>query len=453
MPTKVFLVHGWSVRSTQTYQALHLQLAQHGFELEDIYLGRYVSLDDHVEMRDIARGLHRALQQTLGDPPWVEPFHVVTHSTGALVVKHWLVRHYVEGASEDRPLKNLVFLAGPHFGSRLAHHGRSMLAHIRYLGDTGERILRALELGSEFSWNDNGALLDPATWRDKGVRPFCLIGDRVIRNAFASKIFPAGYERGSDMVVRVPAGNLNFQRFELNALDGSVRKVGQIDGIPFGALWRYVHSGEDHGIMNSITRSANPEEDAHQNLALVLRCLGVKTDAEYGQVAQELEQATAETRKQPNRWPHAQLDFRFRDQDGQPIEDYRFELGYLDDQDREKATDAVTHTHRNRIDPSHFTVFVDLHQLESSHRFFMRFHASPPRTSLFDYRPSAAFHESWSPDDLTQVLAPDQTTQIDVVLSREPSKNLFVFEPGTREDLHVAWGRRGNIRKTGQEIK
>lgn len=453
MPTKVFLVHGWSVRSTQTYQALHLQLANHGFELEEIFLGRYVSLDDHVEVRDIARGLQRALEDVLGEPPWGEPFHVVTHSTGALVVKHWIVQHYVERAAENRPLKNLVFLAGPHFGSRLAHHGRSMLAHIRYLGDTGDRILRALELGSEFSWANNGAFLDPATWRDKGVRPFCLIGDRVVRNAFASKILPAAYERGSDMVVRVPAGNLNFRRFELDAVGGSTRLVGEIEGIPFGALWQYVHSGDENGIMNSITRAADPKEEQFQNLALVLRCLEVDDDAAYRRVGRELEEATAETRKQPHRWPHAQLDFRFRDQDGQPIEDYRFELGYLDEEGREKASDAVVHTHKNKIEPNHFTVFVDLHQIEPGHRFFMRFHASPPRTTLFDYRPSEDFHQTWAVDKLARVLAPDRTTQIDVLLAREPSKNLFVFEPGDREDLHVSWNRRGEIKKTGQEIK
>ncbi|MCK4503415.1 MAG: phospholipase, partial [Desulfuromonadales bacterium] len=98
-------------------------------------------------MCDLAKALQNALTDKLGDN-WNEPFHIITHSTGALVVRHWIARHYRNEHCAAQPLQNLIFLAGPHFGSRLAHHGRSMLAHIRYLGDTGTKILNALELGS-----------------------------------------------------------------------------------------------------------------------------------------------------------------------------------------------------------------------------------------------------------------------------------------------------------------
>ena len=159
MNPKVFLVHGWSVSETTTYQALHEKLAEHGFDLKEIFLGRYVSLDNKVEIRDIARAMHRELMRNhcLGRGPWSEPFHIITHSTGALVVKQWIVQHYVKKWSEGKPLRNVVFLAGPHFGSRLAHHGQSMMAHAMYWGDTGKGILGALELGSRFSWQNNGA--------------------------------------------------------------------------------------------------------------------------------------------------------------------------------------------------------------------------------------------------------------------------------------------------------
>ena len=51
MTDKVLLVHGWSVTETMTYQAMHLKLKEHGYELNEIYLGRYASLDNEVEMR------------------------------------------------------------------------------------------------------------------------------------------------------------------------------------------------------------------------------------------------------------------------------------------------------------------------------------------------------------------------------------------------------------------
>lgn len=89
MSAKVFFIHGWSVRTTQTYQALHLKLAEQGFEMKNIYLGRYVSLENEVEIRDISKAMHRALSEELGGD-WSQPFHMITHSTGALMVKHWI---------------------------------------------------------------------------------------------------------------------------------------------------------------------------------------------------------------------------------------------------------------------------------------------------------------------------------------------------------------------------
>ena len=72
MGERVFLIHGWSVPETTTYQALHEKLAENRFDLHEIYLGRYVSLENEVEIRDIARAMHRALEEQLGKN-WATP--------------------------------------------------------------------------------------------------------------------------------------------------------------------------------------------------------------------------------------------------------------------------------------------------------------------------------------------------------------------------------------------
>ena len=108
---RVFLIHGWSVRSTTTYQALHLKLAEAGFDLTEVYLGRYVSLDNDIEVRDISRALHNELVRRMGPPPWTGRFHMITHSTGALVVKDWILDHYVGKVCDNKPLRNVVFMA------------------------------------------------------------------------------------------------------------------------------------------------------------------------------------------------------------------------------------------------------------------------------------------------------------------------------------------------------
>jgi len=450
MGERVFLVHGWSVQDTTTYQALHLQLARSGFALEEIFLGRYVTLEDRVEIGDIASALHLALDEKLGGD-WTLPFHILTHSTGALVVRHWISRHYQSPRCDARPLKNLVFLAGPHFGSRLAHHGRSMLAHLRYLGETGERVLDALELGSAFNWEQSGDWMDESLWRAKGIRPWCLTGDRVRKtalDAFAAKILPAGFETGSDMVVRCASANLNFERFEIRAAEG-LRKVGGIEGVPFAALGDFVHSGPECGIMNSIRKSTKPE--SHRALALILRCLLVKTDAEQQAAAKEMEAATCETRKR--RSAYAQLDFRFRDDTGAPIGDYAFKLGWLDEKGRPRPSRAVASTHKNRRCPNQFTAFIDLTQIDPEATYFMEFDSSSG-SSLFSYQPDPLYIDSNGHKGIiAKLLQPDRTTQFDVILSRVPDRNLFVFHPGNDGDLHLKWDRAGEVVKRRLEIE
>jgi hypothetical protein len=445
MMERVFLIHGWSVQETTTYQALHNKLAEHGFDLREIYLGRYVSLENEVEIRDIARALHQAIQEQLHQD-WSSPFHIITHSTGALVAKQWIVRHYTGEFVERKPLRNIVFLAGPHFGSRLAHHGRSMLAQAAYRGDTGREVLKALELSSRFSWQINEAWLNPANWQNKGLYPFNLIGDRVQKRLFQSKIFPAGYAKGSDMVVRVAAGNLNFKRFRLSHRGGKLNPIGVIENVPFAALANYTHSGPKHGIMNSITSRSTPEN--HFGLRLILECLKVRTEEDYNRLRGLLAEETRKTRKK--RPGYAQLDLRFSDEEGQPINDYVFKLGAVVE-GRRKPSKTVAHIHKNKIDSNHLTAFIQMKELEPKYTYFIEIDSSS-ESELFSYSP-APFSVEAPAGQVTEIITEDQTTQIDIVLSREPSRDLFVFHRGDDPDLHVRWSRRGEIIKSGLKHK
>ncbi len=463
---RVFLIHGWSVTTTETYQALHHKLADNGYELKHIYLGRYVSLDNEVEIRDVARAMHQELERHLKDD-WASPFHLITHSTGALIVKQWIVHNYTGKFAEKKPLGSVIFLAGPHFGSRLAHQGRSMLAHIRYLGDTGKKLLTALELGSEFSWEINGEWLNSDHWQKKGVRPFNLIGDRVVKRTtdyeekwlggrivrmakdqMFSKLVPAHYEAGSDMTVRVAAGNLNFRRYQFTAKSATADqsagrwvKLGEISGVPFGSLWRYTHSGPDFGIMNSIKRGAKIQMPKYQNLKLILECLQVKSDDQYAEVRDKLAEATVETLKK--RTAYAQIDFRFVDDSGEPIDDYSFTFGAIKN-DEFVPSKTVAHTHKNRASPNHFTVYIDLDQLEPQLTYYMLFDTSLD-TPLVYYRPKP-LEIQVTGVKLTDIVSANQTTQIEVVLARKSHPNLFVFHPGGDPQLHLKWNRKGEVK-------
>jgi hypothetical protein len=442
---KVFLIHGWSVRTTQTYQALHLKLAEHGFDLQDIYLGRYVSLENKIEICDIGKALHVALNKELAGN-WNDPFHLITHSTGALVVKDWLVKHYVDEFAQNKALQNIVHLAPPHFGSRLAHHGRSMLAQVMELGETGKKVLNALELASEFNWDVNEKFFDDKNWRNKGIRIFNLIGDRVKRNFFKYKIFPAAFETGSDMVVRVAAGNLNFKRFLLDGRTGDLSLVGEITNVPFGAMYEFTHSNDDYGILNNIKKKSTPAKQL--NLKLIIDCLGVSDDASFNRVSQSLQQATHQTRQK--RQGFAQLEFRFRDEEGGPVDDYVITLGVIVN-GVERPSKTIVHTHKNKITPNHFMVFINLKELEPDLTYFIRLN-SESNSNLFSYSPDPLQTQAPA-NSITDIIIQDQTTQIDVILSRIPSKNLFVFHKGDDKELHVKWNRDGVITKKRRRVK
>ena len=442
---KVFLVHGWSVRTTQTYQALHLKLSEQGFDLKDIYLGRYVSIENEIEISDISKALHNALEKEL-DGDWSQEFHLITHSTGGLVVKYWMLNVYKGKFSKNKALKSIVHLASPHFGSRLAHYGRSMLGQVMELGESGKNILAALELGSEFSWETNEMLFDNKNWKDKGVRIFNLIGDRVKRDLFKSKIFPAAFEEGSDMVVRVAAGNSNFKRFLLDGRNGEFSMVGELTQIPFGALWQNTHSNTDYGILNNIKKNSNINSSL--NLKLIVDCLKVNNEASYNAIVEQLNLATKETRTK--RQGFAQLDFRFRDEDGRPVDDYRFTLGAIV-KGRRRPSKTVAHTHKNTVTPNHFTVFINLKELEPDLTYFIDIN-SDSGSELFSYSPDPLVVTA-GPNDITKIINEDQTTQIDVILSRKPSDKLFVFYSGDDRDLHVKWNREGDVTEKKRPIK
>ena len=436
---KVFLIHGWSVRTTQTYQSLHLKLAENGFELQDVFLGRYVSLENEIEISDISKALHNALDTAL-EGNWDQTFHLITHSTGGLVVKHWVVNNYIGEYSKPKGLQNIIHLASPHFGSRLAHYGRSILGQVMELGESGKKILASLELGSKMSWEVNEQYFDETNWKGKGIRIFNLIGDRVTKDLFKSKIFSAAYEQGSDMVVRVAAANLNFKRYLLDGRSNSFSFVDEVKDIPFGALYENTHSNSDYGILNNIKKKSNPKQQL--NLKLILECLGVNDENSYAKAKASLINATKETRTKKQGF--AQLDFRFKDEDGRPVDDYLFTLGAMVNGKR-KPSKTVAHTHKNTVHPNHFTVFINLKELEPHLTYFIDIN-SESGCELFSYKPDPLVITA-GPNDITNIIVANQTTQIDVILSRNPSGNLFVFHKGDDKDLHVKWDREGNVKK------
>ena len=168
-------------------------------------------MNDSVSVADIARALQRALLEQ--HPSLLkEGFHVVIHSTGALVIRTW-IRLF---SPQPSPIVNLVYLAGANLGSGWASIGQGQVARWgRFVFERGAqrgvKVLQSLELGSSATLDlhlsflrEGSRMLD-----DYKVQEYVIIGTQADPDWFE---FPVRYahEDGSDGVVRVAAGNLNY---------------------------------------------------------------------------------------------------------------------------------------------------------------------------------------------------------------------------------------------------
>jgi hypothetical protein len=86
----VVFVHGWSVAHTDTYGGLPAHLSAEAkalgidIQLEEIYLGRYISFPDEIRISDISRAFSAAVEDQLSGLLKIgNRFMCITHSAGA----------------------------------------------------------------------------------------------------------------------------------------------------------------------------------------------------------------------------------------------------------------------------------------------------------------------------------------------------------------------------------
>ncbi len=365
----IVLIHGYSSESPtddptsigNIYGDLPQRLRA-AYDVVEIDLSRYVSLNDSVSVTDIARALQRALLEQ--HPSLLqEGFHVVIHSTGALVIRTW-IRLF---SPQPSPILNLVYLAGANLGSGWASIGQGQVARWgRFVFERGAqrglKVLQALELGSSATLDlhlsflrEGSRMLD-----DYKVQEYVIIGTQADPDWFE---FPVRYahEDGSDGVVRVAAGNLNFNYLTIEPNDDaatlpwsvvhaavqaasvkanfpvyykvtsrSLAGTGARPSIPFGIPFQCAHSGKTMGIVSGTA----PRPQVERMLRLALEtdrttAAWQRTEAAFARETEQTYEA-ARTMRKPGLFnflteprnqydPHAQIIFRLRDQDGNPI--------------------------------------------------------------------------------------------------------------------------------------
>jgi len=484
----VVLIHGYGAESAAPSKAAipsiygdlpaRLRRLFGGAAVVEIDLSRYVSLEDGVTIDDLSRALDRALREEFSHL-LAGKFHVVAHSTGALVIRNWIRRF----SRKPSPAGNVVYLAGANFGSGWGHIGKGQIAKwgravFQSGAERGLLVLGALELGSEWTLDLHRHFLKPGSRmaQDYRVQESSIIGSQA---DVAWYLIPIRYakEDGSDGVVRVASGNINFHylrfaptararslswkevpgqagrpmdprgdRLELYEIKEQSRPglAGQPEA-PFAIPFECSHSGPKMGVVGG-------DKPGEQVLRLVASALGTPPNRRAACV-QEFHAETAATYRRvleasrPAAWkrwidepraqydPHAQVIVRVRDQDGRPVSS--FDVFFDSVQGARDTSLAIRRLfqdkHRNSACPHIITFYLRTDafnpeagdwepQIPKVQGCHLEVSAVEPETSEIVYLPmrfefTAAQLEAW--------VRGHRSTLVDVELLRLPSPELY----------------------------
>jgi hypothetical protein len=401
MANPILVLHGWS-DNYESFLQLKLWLCAQGYKVRDVFFGNYESMEDHVTFDDLADGLQSRFEEmaTKGDLPALKPFSldVIVHSTGGLVVRHWL-HHYIQdvckGDLECCPIQRLIMLAPANFGSRLAEQGKSGLAKLFKGGlahgfETGRLILEGLELGSPDTWRiaERDLFPEKKLYRGaKGRGPFVFIFSGTgTYGDLKGFVAPGANEDGSDGTVRAAAASLNSIQIIADCSKQqptAFARRGNYDAFAFGLV-----PGKNH----SEVVPGDSNDDKHPIFARIKQCLDVDTDAKYDALRTQFEGENdafyaAEAVKNDAQRVHRYQQFlvRVKDDMGNEVPDYRIDFHVVDDtikgsnikeaetlkalQQYQKLTqflqdNVIAHVNKHSTNSSYRTFFINLDKLE-----------------------------------------------------------------------------------------
>lgn len=430
--THTVIIHGWSDCS-ESFVALKKFMEGSGVaNVGTIFYADYESREDNLTFDDVVDGLNdEFIKQGFidkdGQP--LANLNVVVHSTGGLVIRHWISRYYLDSkASRDLcPVKRIIMLAPANFGSPLAHRGKSFLGSLfkgRWkIGDlleVGRQLLDGLELGSPYQWHL--AHLDLLS----GLEPYC--ADRIqVTILVGAKDYDGARgwinKPGTDGTVVIAGTSLNALKLTLDCTKGK----GEGDTYtpyewsaedPVDEYAWAVLPGLDHGgIVDSAATKGTLAAD------MLLEALSCKTPAAFKTLCTRAEKVTVDTYAQTQKPRFQQFAVRAVDDQGNPILDFTLEFfilkaskstngiardSKLSDAEQDFSDEAqkllLGEVHTHSQDPSHRRLLVDTGKLKSLLSNAATQLAEPVTLSMRVYVPRIDGGISYAVDQLQNVV-------------------------------------------------
>ncbi|NUN53006.1 MAG: alpha/beta hydrolase [Planctomycetaceae bacterium] len=357
----IVILHGWSDRGSSFRRLAGLLRKRLGREVASIDLADYATMDDEVTYDDLAAALTRAWGRRRL-PMGPRSVDAVVHSTGALVLRDWLVRNF--GTSGGAPVHRLLMLAPANFGSPLAHKGNAFLGRVT-LGwsaerpfQTGDRLLRGLELASPYTWElARRDRRGPNDLYGPG-RVLCTV---LVGNAGYDGIRAAANEDGGDGTVRVSTANMDCAFLEADFSQNPGRPTFRLEesvgSTAFRILPRENHStiaGKDDG------------PRSREALEAMVRALTVEDDgfeAWRAECAAATAEATAKGARKAATHGFQNTVFLVEDQFGRRVPEYFLEF-FVRDDDRDWFAkmfhrEALRSVHAHSSEKAFRSLYVD----------------------------------------------------------------------------------------------
>ncbi|TJY55918.1 alpha/beta hydrolase [Sinimarinibacterium sp. CAU 1509] len=439
------IIHGWS-DTHSSFRTLGRRLVSEGIadDVAHVRLGDYISLDDAVTFNDIAHALNAAWARA-SLPTQPRSVDVVVHSTGGLVIRHWMTEFFKPSTN---PIRRLLMLAPANFGSPLAHKGRSFAGRIikGFKSDkpfqTGTHILKGLELASPYSWElAQRDRFSSDVWYGPG-RVLCTV---LVGTSGYSGISAAANEAGTDGTVRVSTANLDPLLLRLDFAanpETPTRKLQAANGaIAFARVPHENHSTialKENGPKNDVT------------MDFIRRALQI-TDAQFPQLIADLDAHSQKAREQGADKPFTQgyqnTVVRLSDNYGAFVKDFFLEV-FSTRPGTDKVDDALT----RKIQEDVLTK-VHAYGDNSAYRSLL-FNTTVLLEAVTRQRRSLSLSVTAEPDirltrsagyrtfgyndignaDLTvshqrSLFVPDRTVLIDLVIRREQMPEVFEMRP------------------------
>jgi hypothetical protein len=433
----------------------------------DLNLSRWISLSDGIRLDDVSFAMERALnsryKSLLNDG-----FHVVIHSTGALVVRNWIKIY----SPKPSPIDNLVHLAGANFGSGLAHIGQGQLVRwgrLIFMGTgRGHHVLNELEFGNgktldlqEYFLGDGNKMFSAYQ-----VQEFCMVGSQTLKML---RQLPIRYvkEDSSDSTVRTSAANLNYNCVDIRptsaALALPVSKlrtlveqrqanesfrdenyefrtlpVGQ--AVPYAVVYETAHFGDDIGIVTGAKNrssvlpllvaalSTPMEKEAYEKTA---RLFGREHKKTFARAA-KLKWSGLEWNKQAQYEGHCQVILRIRDQFGNSVDHFDINFRTRSKDKRLYPLESlIEHDHVNGQQGGTITFYLRTEKYKNGKWIDLLDSVAPTSLEITAIEPESGeisfvpININLSRKAIRAVLRSFQTTIVEIEILRLPATRVF----------------------------